>query len=128
MPEAYRAPSLNGVGFTVSTRTVVAGNMCYGRLMATRIPLRELKNQCSAVVRRAEEGETFEVTVDGRLCARLTPANPPGPRTWVPTAEVIEMLEETSLAEAFAGERPDLGDALSEADDPFERYAGWLEG
>ncbi len=96
--------------------------------MATRIPLRELKNQCSAIVRRAEQGESFEVTVDGRLCAILTPAKPPGPQTWVPVADVLRMLEETDLGEAFAGPRPDMGDALGADDDPFERHAEWLDG
>ncbi|MGI9117461.1 MAG: type II toxin-antitoxin system Phd/YefM family antitoxin [Gaiellales bacterium] len=95
--------------------------------MATRIPLRELKNQASAIVRRAEAGETFEVTVDGRLCAVLVPAHPPGPRTWVPVSEVLDMLESVEFATAFEGERPDLGDALDPEDDPFERHGGWMD-
>ena len=109
------------------TTLKAAWNMCYVHAMATRIPLRELKNQCSAIVRRAEEGESFEVTVDGRLCAVLTPANPPGPRTWVPVADVVQMLEEADFVGAFAGPRPDMGDALGLDDDPFERYAGWMD-
>ena len=52
--------------------------------MPTRIPLRELKNQCSAIVRRAEAGESFEVTVDGRLCAVLSPARPRSSRVRPP--------------------------------------------
>ena len=101
--------------------------MYYAHRVATRIPLRELKNQCSAIVRRAEEGESFEVTVDGRLCAVLSPARPPGPQTWVPVAEVLQMLEAVDFAEAFGGPRPDLGDALGADDDPFERYASWMD-
>ena len=101
--------------------------MCYGHGVATRIPLRELKNQCSAIVRRAEEGEIFEVTVDGRLCAVLSSVSPPGPQTWVPTGDVLQMLSDTGFADAYAGPRPDLGDALGPDDDPFARYAGWMD-
>lgn len=99
--------------------------MCYLCCMATRIPLRELKNQASAIVRRAEEGETFEVTVDGRLSAILSPARAVGPQTWVPVADVVELLESVDFAEVFHGPRPDLGQALGPEDDPFERYSGW---
>jgi prevent-host-death family protein len=34
--------------------------------MATTIPQRELRNQAGAVLRRAERGERFTITVDGR--------------------------------------------------------------
>jgi prevent-host-death family protein len=40
--------------------------------MAT-IPQRELRNQISAVLRRAEQGEHFIVTVGGRPVAELGP-------------------------------------------------------
>lgn len=95
--------------------------------MATRIPLRELKNQASAIVRRAEEGEIFEVTVDGRLSAILSPARPVGPQTWVPVADVVQMLKDADFADAFSGPRPELGEALGLDDDPFERYTGWAD-
>jgi prevent-host-death family protein len=38
-----------------------------------RIPQRELRNNVSAVLRRAEQGERFTVTVDGRPVAELGP-------------------------------------------------------
>ena len=90
-------------------------------------PLRELKNQASAIVRRAEEGETFEVTVDGRLSAILSPARAAGPQTWVPVIDVVQLLKDVDFAEAFDGPRPELGEALGSDDDPFERYEGWLD-
>ena len=101
--------------------------MCYVWYMATRIPLRELKNQASAIVRRAEEGETFEVTVDGRLSAILSPARAVGPQTWVPVVDVVALLESADFADAFRGPRPDLGDALGPEDEPFERYPDWQD-
>ncbi|PWJ56381.1 prevent-host-death family protein [Quadrisphaera granulorum] len=39
----------------------------------TTIPLRELRNNTSAVLRRAEAGERFTITVDGRPVADLVP-------------------------------------------------------
>jgi prevent-host-death family protein len=101
--------------------------MCYVCHMATRIPLRELKNQASAIVRRAEEGETFEVTVDGRLSAILSPARAVGPQTWVPVIDVVQLLKDVDFADAFGGPRPELGEALGSDDDPFQRYEGWLD-
>lgn len=47
--------------------------------MAT-IPQKELRNNVGEVLRRAEAGEEFTVTVAGRPVARLGPARP---RQWV---------------------------------------------
>lgn len=41
--------------------------------MATTIPQRELRNHAGAVLRRAEAGEVFTVTVAGRPVAQLAP-------------------------------------------------------
>jgi prevent-host-death family protein len=41
--------------------------------MAAMIPQRELRNQISEVLRRAEEGERFTITVGGRPVAELGP-------------------------------------------------------
>jgi prevent-host-death family protein len=59
--------------------------------MADRtIPLRELRNDVSAILRAVEsEGATFTITVRGKPVARLTPAiEEPGPRRSVPADEV----------------------------------------
>lgn len=45
------------------------------------VGLRELRQDASALVRRAERGEVIEVTVAGRLAARLVPVPGP-PRRW----------------------------------------------
>lgn len=93
--------------------------MCYGDGMATRIPLRELKNQCSAIVRRAEAGEEFEVTVAGRPCARLTSLVPVGPRERVPVGDLLAGLDELPV-DVTLREELDVGlDWID--DDPFAR-------
>ena len=46
----------------------------------TTIPQKELRNNVGEVLRRAEAGEEFTVTVAGRPVARLGPARP---RQWV---------------------------------------------
>jgi prevent-host-death family protein len=46
----------------------------------TTIPQKELRNNVAEVLRRAEAGEEFTVTVAGRPVARLGPARP---RQWV---------------------------------------------
>lgn len=83
----------------------------------TEIPLRELRNSTSEVLRRVEDGEEFDVTVNGRPVARLVPL-PRRPR-FLP-AEVL-------LAhQADAGLRDDLrallGDETTDdLKDPWER-------
>lgn len=59
--------------------------------MATTIPQRELRNQAGAVLRRAEQGERFTITVDGRPVAELGPLpGTQGPATLADLAAIIE--------------------------------------
>lgn len=41
-----------------------------------RIPIRELNQQTSAIVARAQRGETLAITSNGRVVARLVPVEP----------------------------------------------------
>ena len=41
-----------------------------------RIPIRELNQQTSAIVARAQHGETLEITSNGQAVARLVPVEP----------------------------------------------------
>ena len=84
--------------------------------MADRtIPQRELRNNISAVLRAAEAGETFTVTVRGRPVARVIPPGEAGqPRTEVDRATLrrilAQPLDDTLVAELDAAEAP-LDDA-----------------
>lgn len=64
----------------------------------TTIPQKELRNNVGEVLRRAEAGEEFTVTVSGRPVAWLGPARP---RQWVSGA-VLERIWETPAPETLA--------------------------
>ena len=83
--------------------------------MADRtIPQRELRNNVAAVLRAAEAGETFTVTVRGRPVARVVPAGGE-PRTDV-DRETLRRILALPLDDALAGEL----DALeAPVDDPW---------
>ena len=85
--------------------------------MADRtIPQRELRNNISAVLRAAEAGETFTVTVRGRPVARVIPPGDAGqPRTDVDRATVRRILRQP-VDHALAA---DLDDAEAPLDDPW---------
>lgn len=55
--------------------------------MAT-IPQKELRNNVADVLRRAEAGEEFTITVSGRPVAELGPAHT---RQWVDTASLQDL-------------------------------------
>lgn len=55
------------------------------------VGLRELRQDASELVRRVEAGEEIDITVSGRLAARLVPATP---RRW---------LRWEDIADAFVG-------------------------
>ncbi len=80
--------------------------------MADRtIPQRELRNNISAVLRAAESGETFTVTVRGRPVARLVPPGTVGqPQIDVDRATLrrilAEPLDDDLAAELDAAEAP----------------------
>ena len=51
------------------------------------VGLRELRQEASELVRRVDAGEVIEVTVSGRLAARMVPAQP---RQWLDWSEVAD--------------------------------------
>jgi prevent-host-death family protein len=55
--------------------------------MAT-IPQKQLRNQVGDVLRRAEAGERFTITVSGRPVAELGPVRT---RQWVPSASLADL-------------------------------------
>ena len=62
--------------------------MCYSRLVTT-VGLRELRQDASELVRRVENGEEIEITVAGRLAARMVPATPRRWQRWDDIAELF---------------------------------------
>lgn len=54
-----------------------------------RVGLRELRQDASGLVRRVEAGEEIEITVSGRLSARLVPAHPRRWQRWESVADVF---------------------------------------
>jgi prevent-host-death family protein len=80
------------------------------------IPQRELRNNISEVLRAAEAGETFTVTVRGRPVARLIPPGEPGhPRTDV-DRETLRRILAGPIDGSLAA---DLDDAEAAIDDPW---------
>lgn len=55
----------------------------------TDLPQRELRNDISRVLRSAESGAVYTVTVDGRPVAELGPHRP---RQWIRSTEVTTLL------------------------------------
>lgn len=85
----------------------------------TDLPQRELRNNISAVLRAAEAGATYTVSVDGRPVAQLGPHRP---RQWVRRAAVEELLATPTDLTALDDVRAhDLEDGLQ--GDPWTR--GW---
>jgi len=78
------------------------------------IPQRELRNNVSAVLREAEAGGTFTVTVRGRPVAQLGPPQQ-GPRTFV-DRETLRRILATPIDDELAA---DLEAAEAPIDDPW---------
>lgn len=72
-------------------------------LMATTIPQNKLRNQVGAVLRRAEQGERFIVTVSGRPTAELGPLLP-GDRAPAPARALRDLLTNTPVDPGFAAD------------------------
>lgn len=78
------------------------------------IPQRELRNQVSEVLRRAEAGERFVVTVGGRPVAELGPHER---RRWV-GRDRLHALSRTPATEGLMEDLRRMGGGL---EDPFAR-------
>lgn len=71
------------------------------------IPQKELRNDIGRILRRAEAGEEFTITVSGRPAARLGPlAEEPepedAPNRWVDIADVADLLALPAMPEWMA--------------------------
>ena len=54
-----------------------------------KVGLRELRQDASELVRRVELGEEIEITVAGRLAARMVPATP---RRWQRWSDISDLF------------------------------------
>lgn len=59
-------------------------------VVMSTVGLRELRQDASELVRRVERGEEIEITVAGRLAARLVPA---APRRWQRWDDIAELFK-----------------------------------
>jgi prevent-host-death family protein len=53
------------------------------------VGLRELRQDASDLVRRVQGGEEIDITVSGRLAARLVPAKPKRWQAWDDVADIL---------------------------------------
>jgi prevent-host-death family protein len=90
--------------------------------MARRtIPQRELRNDVARVLREAEAGAEFEVTVRGRPVAHLgPPQEKPARRIDVDGEALRAILAATPVDEGFASDIVELRAAEPEPPDPWE--------
>ncbi len=69
------------------------------------IPVRELRNDVSRILREVEQGQSFTVTSRGRPVARVIPT----PQTWVPGEVLAEIMRRTPVdGEAWLRDIPDF--------------------
>jgi prevent-host-death family protein len=84
------------------------------------IPQRELRNDVAAILREAEAGTEFTVTVRGRAVAKLGPVNDfPEPREDVDRETLLKILRETPVDEAWAADLAEMRAAEQPIDDPW---------
>jgi prevent-host-death family protein len=82
--------------------------------VVTEVGLREMRQNASELVRRAEAGEQLTVTVAGRPAAVLGPVAPRRWRQWDEISDLFRTSVDAELAE-------DLGRLDAEPDDPWAR-------
>ncbi len=72
------------------------------------IPQRELRNRSGEILRNAERGQRFVITVDGRPVAELGPCSKP---SWVSKREYASALAGQGGDATFFEEITGMGDA-----------------
>lgn len=91
--------------------------------MAERvIPQRELRNHIGEILRAAEAGTEFTITVRGRPVARLGPPDRGSQRAIDVRAETLRrVLAQSPVDDGFAADIAGLRAAEPPADDPWSR-------
>jgi prevent-host-death family protein len=87
------------------------------------IPQRELRNNVAEVLRRAEAGTEFTITVRGRPVARLGPADRSRERRRDVDRETLRaILADTPVDGGFAADIASMRDAEATIGDPWEHH------
>jgi prevent-host-death family protein len=94
--------------------------MCYASTMPT-IAQRELRNRSGEILRKAEHGTSFVVTIDGRPVAQLGPIPR---RQWVPRDELAKLLRDAPFDATLALDLTRHGQRLDARHDPWARRRG----
>jgi prevent-host-death family protein len=89
-------------------------------MLKRTIPQRELRNDVAAVLREAEAGTEFTVTVRGRAVARLGPVSEhPGPRRYVDRETLRSAFAATPVDGGWADDLADMRATEPPVDDPW---------
>jgi prevent-host-death family protein len=84
------------------------------------IPQRELRNNIGEILREAEAGVEFTITVRGRPVARLGPADRPPARQVDVDLEVVRMLlDKTPVDDGFRDDMRELRGREEPVGDPW---------
>lgn len=86
--------------------------------MPEEIPVRTLRNEVAQVIRRVEEGESFEITRHGRRVARIVPAT--RERRAATLADFWAFRERVPADPSFARDVRSM--RIDRARDPFDRW------
>lgn len=84
------------------------------------IPQKELRNDIGRILRRAEAGEEFTITVSGRPVARLGPlqeAPEDEPSPWVDSADLVDLLSLPAMPDWMKDIEAGFGGGLREPEE-----------
>jgi prevent-host-death family protein len=104
---------LDPPGYTSAVSLPVPGSTIATLRKMPEIPQKKLRNEIGAILRRAEAGEVFTITVSGRPVAKLGPIRLD--RTWVDSS-VLKDLAKLPIDENLAD---DLKEFDIELRDPW---------
>ena len=80
------------------------------------IAQRELRNHSGEILRQAEAGQRFAITVDGRPVAVLCPYER---RQWVPKADFLRILRSGPPDPTYFHDLGEMGGTLEDLEDPW---------
>lgn len=111
MPRA--PPATNRLCPTATVRSKMTGRS---------IPQRELRNNVGQILRQAEAGTEFTITVRGRPVARLGPTDQPRARSVdLDLAAVHALLAKTPIDDRFAADLDELRRDEQPVNEPWHR-------